>query len=342
MKRSLISLLSILPLSFAACGGSGTSTGGGSAGDCTPTGGTNKAQYVANMVSVPTMQSDFAIDLDGDRKPDNNLGLIIMTLNSENLMVQQGVTDAVTMGQLVILASETSTDATYQSDSCASVQIVEGKSTTSPDFSGTGSFTVATTDDKGNAIQPGSFDGAIKAGKFASASPVTTKAPVTMSLSLPLVAGAPALDLTVNAAQVEFTRNAAGTVSGGEIHGVIKNSDVQSKLIPGVATILTTKISGTPDSTTMQISSIFDTGGTPDTTGKCMGTCYSSDTMMCAKKGDGKIDTCEVATSSLVQQLLSPDVQMYASDGVTYKPTPNGKPDSLSLGLGFSLVGAKF
>lgn len=344
MKRSMISLLSIIPLTMAACGGSsgGGAGGGGSAGDCTPSGGTNTAQYVANTVTVPATPGDDAIDMDGDGKPDNELGLIIQTLNQQMLMIQQGVTDALTMGQFVVLASETSTDATFQTDSCAKVELVEGQSTSSPDFSGNGTFSIATMTDAGAPITPGIFDGAIKGGKFASASPVTTKNPVAMSLSLPLVSGAPALSLNVNAARVTFTRNAAGSVTGGQLNGVIKNSDVQSELVPGVAKILTAKIqSGATDSTTMQISTLFDTGGTKDPTGKCGATCQNPDGT-CAVAMDHKIDTCEVSSSMLVQSLLSPDVQMYDSAG-NYHPTPGSKsPDSLSLGLAFSLVGAKF
>src|SRR5262245_58993107 len=147
MKRTIISLVSLIPLSFAACGS------GGDSGDCTASGGSNKAQYVTNAVMVPQQRSDYAIDLNGDGRVDNQLGNIIGALEGQMLHVQDGVNMAVANGTLIVLMSESSTDAMFQSDACATAQVQVGTSMMNPDYSGAGHFTVD------SAQQGGTFNG---------------------------------------------------------------------------------------------------------------------------------------------------------------------------------------
>jgi hypothetical protein len=332
MKRTIISLVSLLPLSFAACGSSDT-------GDCTASGGSNTAKYVANAVMVPGSRSDYAMDVNGDGRADNQLGNIIGALEAQNLKVQDGVTAAVTAGDLIVLVSETSTDATYQSDGCATAQMNVGQMQAMPDFSGNGHFVIDTTQ------MAGTFNGPIKAGKFSSAPPATTKHPVSIDIKLPLVAGSAPIPLSVIGAHLQFTRGADGKVTGGQLNGAIKNEVVQMNIIPGVAKLLTDRVTADPTSSTnMQILSLFDTGGKADAA--CGATCknpaYGDRAGMCAVAGDKIIDTCEVSTASLIQNVLAPDVQMFDSAG-NYAPNKdNTTKDSLSIGLGFTAVGATF
>jgi hypothetical protein len=339
MKRTIINLgitlVAAIPLTFAACGGGGTSSG-----DCTASGGGNTAKYVTSAVMVPEQRSDFAIDLNGDGRVDNQLGNIIGALEGQMLKVQDGVNQAVTDGTLIVLMSETSSDATYQSDNCATAQLQVGQSMAMPDYSGMGHFAVDT------GQQGGTFNGPIKLGKFSSAPPATTTKPIEVDIKLPLIAGADPVTLKVNGAHLQFTRDSAGKITGGQLNGAIKNSDVQSLIIPNVATLLTKKI--TDDSTPpsmlsagdMQILSIFDNGGKPDAACTA-GTCKNPDGS-CATKADNKIDICEVSTAGLIQNVLAPDVQMFDAAG-NYKPNKdNTVKDSLSLGLSFSAVGASF
>lgn len=334
MKRTIISLASLIPLTFAgACGGSDS-------GDCTASGGTNKAQYVVNAVMVPGSRTDFAIDLNGDGRADNQLGNIISALTGAGLNVQSGVDMAVADGSLVLLMSENSTDAMFQNDSCASATVQLGKSQPMPDFSGMGMFTA-------DASQTaGTLNGPIKAGKFSSAPPATTKMPVTLQIQLPLVSGATPVQLKVNGAHLQFTRDSSGKVTGGQLQGAIKETDVQMDIIPNVATLLTNKLKNDnpPTSTDTQIQSTFDNGGKADPA--CSGTCknpaYGDRAGMCAAAMDNIIDTCEVSTSGLIQNVLAPDIQMFDASG-NYAPNKaNTTKDSLSLGLGFTAVGAKF
>jgi hypothetical protein len=329
MKRTIsTSLIALLPLSFAACGGGG----GGGNEDCTPTSGSNTAKYVTNSVSVPQQRTDFSIDLNGDGRQDNQLGNIIGALMGQNLNVQDGVTQAVNNGQLIILAAETSSDATFSADMCASTELQLGSITgTTPDYSGNGTF-------MGKGSAGGTFHGPITAGKFNSSSPVTTKQPVSVTIALPLIAGATPVSLHVIGAHIQYTRGADGKISGGQLHGAIKNTDVQSTIIPNVAMLLTMKVND-GSAAGMQIENIFDNGGKADPA--CGTTCKNPDGT-CAVAKDKKIDPCEVATSGLIQNVLSPDVQMFDSAGNYAPNAANTTKDSLSLGIAFTMVGAKF
>lgn len=337
MKSTIISLVSLIPLTFAACGG------GSDSGDCTATGGMNKAQYVTNAVMVPQQRSDYAIDLNGDGRVDNQLGNIIGALEGQMLHVQDGVNTAVADGTLIVLMSESSTDAAFQSDSCATATVNVGQSIVAPakpDYSGSGHFMV----DSGQ--QGGTFNGPIKAGKFSSAPPATTKTPVSVTIKLPLVSGADPVKLEVIGAHLQFTRGADGKITGGQLNGAIKESAVQMDIIPNVATLLSNKLMNDNPQTSadMQIASIFDNGGKADPA--CSGTCknpaYGARAGMCAAAKDNIIDTCEVSTAGLIQNVLAPDVQMFDASGAYAPNKDNTTKDSLSLGLSFTAVGATF
>jgi hypothetical protein len=329
IRPSLRALFLIAPVSLAACGG-------GSDTACTPS-GTQQAQYVINQLTVPKAKSDFAIDLNGDGEPDNQLGQILGFLASSGLDPQKGVDDATSMGQLIILVDEKSTDASFQTDSCAGVSMMLGSSATMTAPAANATYTVS-------SAAPTNYSGALKAGTFTSQSQLKVKEPITVSLTLPFLPGTDPLALTLTGASVQFTRDASGNLTGGQLNGVIKNSDLQTKLIPGFATILTQKVQRMlgQASTNMQILMLFDNGGasdpacpTPDGKGACKNPDGS-----CAVPKDGKIDACEVSTS-FIQFVLVPDVQMY--DGTRWAPSAdNAKPDSLSVGIGLTALPAKF
>jgi hypothetical protein len=218
-------------------------------------------------------------------------------------------------------------------------------------------------------IGGGKVIGTISNGFFNSNSPVTATSATEAQLTvqLPLVAGAAPINLTVHGGHMQFTRMGDGLMKG-QINGAIKNSDVQNSIIPSVAVILTNKVmSGTGMmSTNQQILDIFDTGGTAQPGDNCMNTdgtpscknqaASAADFGKCAQKGDKIISTCEVATNSLIKNVLAPDVQMFNStvtmdasgkpvlmEGTTYMPSmANTAKDSLSLGLSFTAVKASF
>src|SRR5258706_11549701 len=137
MKR-LINLVSIgaLGMTLAACGGDDGPA------DVTMVSSMNPAKYVANTLTVPQMRSDYAIDLNGDGKVDNQLGNIIGALSAQNLNTQDSVDMALKNGSVLLLLTQTSADATYMQDSASGVTAQVGNTQANPDFTGAGSFTI--------------------------------------------------------------------------------------------------------------------------------------------------------------------------------------------------------
>lgn len=334
MKRATwfqaIGVISTCAWMLSGCGGS-TEVSRANAGECTPSAGT-ELKFVADSITVPKSYSEYALDLDGNGRPDNQLGNIVSAL-SMYFDTQKAANDALSAGSLVFLMKATSKDASFQSDDCAGVSAFLGKSTMNPDFTGNGRFET----DPG--VTGGTFHGSVSGGAFKSANPATASNPVQLTIRLPLVAGAQPLDLSVTAGHIQFKKNADGKITGGQIHGAVRAQDIQTQIIPTVVALLNEKVSDPNDANTGNILMLFDKGGTEDAA--CGTTCKNPDGS-CAKKDDKKIDLCEVSTSSLIGTLLGPDVQLFAEDG-SYHPTKGGmKKDSLSLGLAFTAVPASF
>jgi hypothetical protein len=345
MKSIVRSLISLFALTVAGCGG-----GGGGDTGCTAVTTGAESKYVANALTVPMEKSMFAMDLNGDGKLDNQLGNIIGALAAQNLDPQMGVNDSITAGDVVLLLDETASDLT--TSTCGQTTVSVGnKPPAPPKYDGTDTFTVNTS------IGGGTFKGVISNGVYNSNSPVTATdaTQVILTVQLPLVAGSAPINLKVNGGHIQYTRSADGSIKTGQLNGAIRSSDVQSTIIPSVAQLLTSKVSGGMGmaSTNQQILDIFDTGGQDDPnmpsgcknddgTPACKST-TGPDAGMCAKAKDMIISTCEVATNSIIKNVLAPDVQMFSADGLHYMPSAaNTMKDSLSLGLGFTAVKASF
>ena len=299
---------------------------------CSPAGGALRAQYVWNTVLVPLVRSDYALDLNGDGRTDNQFGNLYGALATQNLDVQNDATQAVTGGQSLTLIDAHADD--LSNDACAASDVEAAQAMASPDFSGAGHFTVDAT------AVPGHFAGPFAAGTFSSLPlPPSAATPVTMTFKLPLLGAVIAVELV--GAHVQYTRAADGTVTGGQLNGAIRNSEVQNVLVPALAASLTAQVQVTPLSPrAMVLLSIFDTGGRADP-GCAANTCKNPDGT-CAVAHDDAIDVCEVATCSLIVNVLAPDVQMFDANG-NYQPSPdNAHKDSLSLGVGFRAVPATF
>ncbi|MCU1278622.1 MAG: hypothetical protein JWM53_2168 [bacterium] len=335
---------------FAGCGGTGLT--GGDAPDmamsadlamsgpdmaiqatpCMPAGGALRAQYVWNDVIVPMQRSDYAFDLNGDGRVDDQLGNIEGALAGQNIGVQAQATQAVTSGQSLTLIDVHADD--LVNDDCVASDLEAATAMASPDFSGAGHFTVDAT------AQVGHFAGPLVSGKFSSQpSPAVAATPVIVTLKLPLLGAVTTVDVV--GAHVQYTRGPDGKISGGQLNGAIRKKDVDGKLVPNIAASLTAQVQANPGtSSSMQILSIFDNGGKSDPS-CAAGTCKNLDGS-CAVKGDQVISDCEVASSGLIQNVLAPDVQLFDANG-DYHPNPNNtNKDSLSIGLAFSAVPATF
>ncbi len=310
--------------------GYGTNTDGGLA--CIPPPTAMHAKYVWNAVTVPMSRTDFAWDLNGDGRVDNQYGNIVAALAGNGLDPQTAIDQALAAGQSITLFDEQSKDATFMNDSCAATATYAGTAMASPDYSGNGHFTIDAT------ATVGRFSGPIVGGQFTSdPPPANAKVPSTIRVPLPLF-GANAVDLI--GARITYTRGATGKVTGGQVNGAIRKYDIDHTLVPNVAAALNAEVQANPSSSTsMQLLSIFDTGGTASAA--CGATCQNLDGS-CAKANDGKISDCEVGTNGIIKNVLAPDVQMFDANG-NYDPQPaNTDKDCLSVGMGFTAVGATF
>jgi hypothetical protein len=295
----------------------------------------NKLQFVTASILLPMSRTDYAIDLNGDMRLDNQLSALVNVLKTQGTDANAQVQFGITNGDQIMLIERHSADATYQSDPCATALLQTGNAQPMPDLTGGGSFTVD------NTVPSGSFTGAITTGTFDSILPTLQTTPVTLTLNLVMFPGRN-LPLPLVGAHVKIKRDTSTKISG-EIHGAIRHADVEAVILPTFAAQIQEQVTTMPmAASSIQLLGFFDDGGNAEADMSCGRYCQNDD-MSCAVPGDGKIDTCEVTSNTLVQGVVASDVQMYTEDGKTYMPNPmNTHKDSLSFGVAFTAVGATF
>ncbi len=326
----MISPAALALLLVVGCGKHEASDAAPNGCEVTSTGAESK--YVLNAITLPQQRTDFAIDLNGDGRLDNQLGSLVGALAANNLDSQASNDAVLAAGKLVVLLDENAAD--LMSDACGSATIEMGNDTAAaPLFDGTDSFTADTT------FPGGAFRGPISASAFESESPAATTRPVSLSIKLVLFPGATPVRLDLVGAHLHFVRSDT-QVTGGQLQGAIRQTEVQSSLVPALAASLNSSISADPMSpTSVSLLQVFDTGGAADLA--CTNTCRNPD-LTCAQANDGVIAVCEVGTNAIIKNVLNPDVQLFDATGA-YHPNPaNTVKDSLSVGLGFTAVPASF
>jgi hypothetical protein len=307
MKSKLISLVAVSSaVALVGCGG-----GGG--GEVTKIDGTNSTKYATSSITLPKNSTTLAFDLDGDGTADNKLGAIISGLAAVNLMPQDSANSAVMDGSLVLLMEEVSTDATQQSASNAGTKlsVANGPAmgAAPPKYDGTDSFTINTM------TSTAQFFGNIEAGTYTSNNPATSKTPVVLTIELPLVAGENALSIPVTAGRITYKADASGHVTGGQINGALKKTDVDMTVLPAVAALITKQVQAPNASSAIKMFDI---------------------------NMDGTVTVDELMQNTLISNFLAPDVQLFDAAG-NYAPNPaKTMKDSLSLGIGFTAVKASF
>ncbi len=329
MKRRLTSLFSIFCIPMMACGSDGGDGGGGGGFEIDPAG--THTQYVADTVSIPAKSGQaglFALDIDKDGRPDNGLGGTLSALaNSGNIDLQAAVTDGVNAGSIIVLADLQATALDSASGVGISFYLGENPNpaactdvtmpnTCGKHLMGDASFGVAAGSPSDALI-----GGALIGGKF------ETQAPGTVALSLNLVDGQAPLEVKLIGAHTEFSVKADGTMSGGKLVGAITKDDADNKLLPAISKLITDLIAD-------------DCMGTDPT---CCTAGSTGETLLNLIKDpdkDCKVTTEEIAANPIISSLLAPDVDML--NGTTFDPGVDEIDDAISLGLGFSTVGATF
>src|SRR5262245_59483657 len=288
-------------------------------------------RYVVNAIRLPTRRGDFALDLDGDGTSDNRFADVASALVALGLDVQSDLDAAIASGEQVTLVRILSSDPQLTTDECPRAVLLAGQDTASPDFGGTGAFVID------GGVLPATFPGRLAGSLFESPSPATIGTPVQMILPLHLLGGT--LRLPLLTAHLQFRVTGGGLVEG-ELHGAMRASDAATFLSGGLALAFSNLIAIDPTSSTaLQITALFDNGGAA--TAGCGPACRNADGS-CAIPGDAVISPCEVSTNNLIVSLLAPDLDLFDA-GDTYAPRPSGAGnESISFGIGFTAVGARF
>jgi hypothetical protein len=286
--------------------------------------GTHKQQFVLDAITLPQTRSDFAYDLNGDGKADNQIGNIIGALATMgNLNPQDASDQALAAGKEVMLVDEVSTDPAFASDSCAGSNLYSGKD--HPPGPGIVTYQIEPS------LQAGAFTGTLTTSTFASQDSLTS-GDVQLTVRL-VILGADPVDLPLHGAHLKY-KFSGGKLVAGQLNGAATQAVVQANVIPKVAASLDASVKANPSSaTSVQILSIFDNGGGA-------GGCTNAGGAP-GVANDGTISTCEVAMNNIIKNVLAPDVQMF-QNGV-YAPNPaNTVKDSLSVGFGFTATPAMF
>jgi hypothetical protein len=278
--------------------------------------GPEHRQYVIDFVGVPTSAVDaqqYGIDLDGDpaNRPDNALGQILSTLVGQaDAPVQEAMDGAIADGTILHLLD--------LDTSALEVRLLIGKDCDAvpnplDNFSGSELFHVR-EDDPGNPPLPASL-----------LTNDLTAGPGVVTLQLIILNGPP-IRLPLHGARIEGVFAVDG-VTGAKLGGAVIEADVDSLVVPALADSLQTTVAA-------------DCAGAPPTccsagsTGESLVELFDAD-------GDCAITLDEVRTNDLIASLLSPDVDLFDSEG-NFNPRVDEIKDSLSLGVGLLAVPARF
>ncbi|RMH39808.1 MAG: hypothetical protein D6689_15610 [Deltaproteobacteria bacterium] len=300
-----------------------------------PTGTDHK--YVADSITMPAntnQAQQLGMDLDGDPqgRPDNALGQILSTLSQQgDVGLQDSIDENIATGDLILLFNLKATALTTASDAGGWIYLGANPqptpctdpmnlATCGKHLDGNGMFDVA-ADSPRNAV----LHGNIVAGKF-------TGGPGRVTLELSLGDGDPVV-LNLIGARIEV--NASDTaLTSGKLAGAVTQEELDNNVLPAIVDVMATSIAedcagGTPPDCCM-----------PDSTGETLVDLFddcSDGSTTC----DCQVSLDELKNNDLISSLLSPDVDLLDASG-KFNPRDDGVKDSLSLGVGFTAVGASF
>lgn len=336
--------IAALALAFApACGGSTNNGNGADGGGGVDSGVTVQGshhQYVISKINAPTDKSMYAFDLDGDGVKDNQLGTLIGVLTQLGGMsfnVQDTIDTQIQQGSIILLADLQATSLTSATNSGFQIYLGANPSTPPCDSSmppncgqhldGMTHFDIAQNSPM-NALVTGGISG----GKF-------TGGPGNLALSLSLVAGSQPVNVRLVGARVEIDTISDTGLMTGRIGGGIPEKDIKNNVYPAVDKALEAQF-------TMSCST---GGGSDGGSGAGMdagsGTCSCTGSLAPVLESvfDSNHD-CMLTDAEINTQLDSfivPDVDLLDAQG-NFDPDKDGVKDSVSLGVGFTAVGAMF
>lgn len=297
-------LAAALPMTLVACGDDG-------GGTVTPEGA--HYQYVSAEAFVPTNNNqarEYGLDLNGDKTPDNQLGMVLGTLSTMGFNVQGTIDDAVLEGSIILLVDFQTSD--FTNTTAAGLKVLLGDmpmpqpctdpqnptpETCGKHLGGTGTFTIAA----------GAPDNAAVAGKIINGT--FNGGPGNISLQIAL-GGTDAIQLDLIGARAKASGITEAGIASVVLGGALTETDLNAKVIPAIHTQIAPLIMADCTALTSPPTCGCESGST----GATVLNLFDAAPKDCAVSVD------EIKNNSLIQSLLAPDVEI------------DGKP-ALSLGI---------
>lgn len=320
VKRVPLFVLAMtVSLGAAACGGGGDDDDD----DVVDPAGTHY-QYVLDELLMPTTATEanaYGLNLDGDEqgRPDNALGQIFATLAAQgNVDVQAGMDARIASGEILDLADVQAESLTTATN--VRMRLFLGEDGDVPpnpadNFSGSELFAI-----RADSPTDSQVDGLVVTGHI-------RLGPGNLTVELVGFAGEP-LVVPLIGARVEGDITADGIVNG-KLGGGIPEQELDSLILPSVVDGLQSTVDA-------------ECAGAPP---NCCPSGSNGETLLDLfdENQDCEITLAELLDNSLISSLLAPDVDLLDStNGNVFSPRTDGIKDSLSLGVGFTAVGAQF
>ena len=293
LLRSFL-LAAALPMTLVACGDDGGEV-------ITPEG--THYQFVSSEAFVPTNNNqarEYGLDLNGDKTPDNQLGMVLGTLSTMGFDVQGTIDEAVSEGSIILLVDFQTSD--FTNTTAAGLKVLLGAmpmpqpctdpqnptpTTCGKHLEGTGMFTIAA----------GSPDNAAVAGKIINGT--FTGGPGKISLQIAL-GGTDAIQLDLIGARAKASGIAEAGITSVILAGALTESDLNTKVIPAIHAQIAPLIAEDCNMLTAPPMCGCMSGSTGATVLN----------LFDAPPKDCMVTVDEIKNNSLIQSLLAPDVEI--------------------------------
>ena len=351
---ALFVLAATVSLGTIACGGGGDDVEPPDQGEVDATG--THTKYVMEALKMPTTPNEaqaYGLVLDGNdqNRPNNALGQILSTLaNSADMDLQTAVDTQVMEGDIIILMNMQATSLSTATG-VGNWVFLGADPTPAPCLSvddevcgqhldGNGSFTIDPA-----SPQDGLVVGQLVAGQYKGG-------PGKVTIEISLVEGeGSAIKVDLIGARMQIANVTATSMTDGILGGAVTEKDLDEQIMPTLHDILTDTMDG--DCTGAPIdcpgADCRPCGCEEGATGRMLLDLFDEYGATPEDDPDCEVTLEELLNNSLISSLLAPDVDLLDcpspdSDpsACTFNPRQDGVKDSLSLGIGFDMVGGTF
>lgn len=303
--------------------------------------GTSK-KYATSKLLLPrsTGSMTYSADIDGDGAAENQWKFVVDLVSIAGLDLQASLNSAVMDGDVTILADLRTPDVTDAG--CAGLTLALAQPPAMgdplPRYDGSDTFRIGAT--RGVTLY-----GGISSGRLSTTPSRALTAADAQKLEFTLsLGGGEVLPLTVHGVHLEGklgTDRGQPAIVDGQLHGALSKKDIDGKIIPAVASLVTKQINAKPmDSSTQTIINVFENMANDVSRNKCsvaMNRCCKTNPATC-------IILPEEVQVSPIGGALTSDVHAF-NENDTWAPRPPGMGvvnNGLSFGLGFGAIRAAF